>query len=157
MHKRFLSIWFRHLTTDWLTLRQPALQHVPFVLVIPDHGRMLITAANTMAETQGIAPGMVAADARAIVPSLEVIDDTPGLNVKLLKALGKWCIRYTPFTAIDPPGGLILDVSGCTHLWGGEKNYLKEIVLRLRNKGYDVRAAIADTPGAAWAIARYGR
>ena len=75
-----------------------------------------------MAEAQGIAPGMVAADARAIVPSLAIIDDIPGLNVKLLKALGKWCIRYTPFTAIDPPAGLILDISGCTHLWGSEKN-----------------------------------
>ena len=157
MHKRYVSIWFRHLLTDWLTLRQPDLQNIPFVVAAPDHGRLVITAANIIAESQGIGPGMVAADAKALVPSLKVIDDIPGKTSKLLKAIGEWCIRYTPIIAIDLPDGLLLDVSGCTHLWGGEKEYLREIVNRLKSKGYDVRAAMADTIGAAWAIARFGK
>jgi len=157
MHKRFVNIWFRHLITDWLTLRRPELKHLPFVVAVKDHGRMAITAANKLAETEGIGPGMVAADAKAIFTELEVIDEKPGQAAKLLKALGEWCIRYTPIIAMDLPDGLILDVSGCSHLWGSEEAYLKEIVTRLRGKGYDVRAAVADTIGAAWAIARFGR
>ncbi len=156
MSKRFVTIWFRHLTTDWLTLRRPALKNIPFVLAAPDHGRMLITAVNSAAQAQGIDTGMAVADARILVPALEVFDDQPELVDKLLKALALWCIRYTPISAVDPPDGLILDVSGCAHLWGGERSYLKGIILRLKSAGYDVRSAMADTIGAAWAIARFG-
>lgn len=157
MPKRFVSLWFRHLTTDWLTLRRPELAALPFVFAGKDHGRLIIRATNKLAEAQGIHPGMVVADARAVVPGLVVVDEIPSKAEQLLKALGLWCIRYTPLVAVDLPCGLIFDVSGCTHLWGGESAYLKEIILRLKGKGYDVRGAMADTIGTAWAIARYGR
>lgn len=155
--QRFLSLWFRHLTTDWLALRRPELKEAPFVFAAPVRGRMVVTAANVLAEVQGITAGMAAADAKAIVPALQVVDDIPAQAAKLLKALGEWCIRYSPLIAVDLPDGLILDISGCAHLWGGEREYLKEIVTRLRSKGYDVRGAIADTVGTAWAVARFAR
>ncbi|WP_214072387.1 DNA polymerase Y family protein [Mucilaginibacter sp. dw_454] len=157
MQRRFISLWFRHLTTDWLTLRRPELKEVPFILVTPVRGRNTITGANLLAGQQGITVGMAAADAKAIIPELEVIDDIPGQDYKLLKALGEWCIRYTPMVAIDMPDGLLLDVTGCTHLWDGERGYLKEIVTRLRGKGYDVRGAMADTVGTAWGVARFAK
>ena len=157
MGKRFLSLWFRHLKTDWFILRRPALLDTPFVLASPERGRMVITGANKVAQARGIDIGMVVADARILVPGIEVLDDRPQLAGKLLKALALWCIRYSPFTAIDGPDGLIIDVTGCAHLWGGEREYFKEIVTKLRTSGYDVRVAMADTIGAAWAIARYGR
>src|SRR6185503_2080696 len=157
MNKRFVSLWFRHLTTDWLTLRRPELKNAPFVFVAPVRGRMVVTAANVLAEIQGITTGMAGADAKAIIPNLQITDDIPGQAGKLLNALGQWCIRYSPLIAVNLPDGLVLDISGCAHLWGGEREYLKEIITRLRNKGYDVRGAIADTVGAAWAVARYAK
>jgi protein ImuB len=157
MQKRYLTIWFRHLTTDWLTLRQPELKQVPFVFAIPEHGRKVITATTSAAELQGIQAGMPVADAKAMLPDLQVFDEKPNRAEQLLKAIGKWCIRYTPIVALDLPDGLILDISGCAHLWGGERPYLKEIVNRLRSLGYDTRAAIADTIGTAWAISRFGK
>jgi protein ImuB len=157
MHKRFITLWFHHLITDWQIIRKPALKEIPFVFAAPDHGRMMITSTHTEAEAQGITVGMRVADAKAIVHDLEVFDDKPGRNLKLLRGLGEWCIRYTPIIAIDAPDGLILDISGCAHLWGGEEAYLKEIVTRLQSKGYAVQAAMADTIGAAWAISRFGK
>jgi protein ImuB len=157
MQQRFMSIWFRHLTTDWQTIRRPELKTIPFVFVAPDRNRIVVVAANPIAEHQGIHQGMPAADAKAFVQDLEVIDEQPNRVNKLLKGLGEWCIRYSPIVAVDLPDGLILDISGCDHLWGGEREYLKEIVNRLRSKGYDTRAAIADTIGCAWAIARFGK
>jgi protein ImuB len=156
MPKRFVTIWFRNLKTDWHSIRQPKLRSIPFVLAIPDHGRKIITASNHLAQQQGIEAGMVVADAKAIFPSLKIIDDDPTLPEKLLKAIAKFCIRYTDAVTLDLPDGVFLDVTGCAHLWGGEKNYISEINERLSNKGYDVRATIADTIGAAWAIAHYG-
>ncbi|HEY4206230.1 MAG TPA: DNA polymerase Y family protein [Puia sp.] len=157
MSTRFLSLWFRRLTTDYVSIRRPALLHQPFVLALPDHGRMVITAASSLAMEEGIQTGMAVADARVLVPTLEVLDDKEELAGRLLRQLALWCIRYTPVVAIDAPDGLLLDISGCPHLWGGEKVYLHQIVDTLQRKGYDVRGAIADTVGAAWAAARYGR
>jgi len=157
MCKRFVSIWFRYLTTDWFIIRQPHLRNTPFVLSAPSHGRMIVTAANALAESQGVYRGIVLADARAIISGLHFINDRPGLVEKLLKRIAEWCIRFTPFAAIDLPDGIILDVSGCPHLWGGEEPYLSDIVKRLSRRGYQVHAGIADTIGAAWAIARFGK
>ena len=157
MPKRFVTIWFCHLKTDWLSLRRPALLHSPFVLALPDHGRMVITAVNALAQQQGIATGMALADARAIFPSLQFFDDKPEPSGKLLNDIALWCIRYAPLVAVDPPDGLILDVTGCPHLWGGEVNYITEIGKRFKKMGYTIRIAIADTIGAAWAISRFGQ
>ncbi len=155
MVKRFVSIWFRHLSTDWFTLRQPHLKDLPFVLRTSSHGRMIITAANAVAEGNGIRRGMVLADARAIEPDLEVLDDKPDLALKLLKRIAEWCIRFTPAVSVDPPDGLLLDATGCSHLWGGDLSYVSEIVKKLNTRGYDVRVAMADTIGVAWGVARF--
>ncbi len=157
MKKRFVAVWFHHLETDWFILRQPALKTVPFVLASKDHGRLVITAASNLAEEQGIKKGMVVADARMLLPSLDVLDHIPDLSEKLLNKLAEWCIRFSPYIAIDAPDGLIFDASGCAHLWGGDIDYLSTIIGRLNGRGYQVRVGMADTMGAAWAIARYGR
>ncbi len=43
---------------------------------------MIITAANRRAENESIGRGMVLADATAIVPDLQVLDDIPDLPEK---------------------------------------------------------------------------
>lgn len=155
MNQRFVSIWFRSLQTDWFTIRQPFLRDTPFVLAAPDHGRLIIVEANSPAIHSGVFKGMVVADARAIIPSLHVIDYLPQLPSRLLKKLSDWCIRYTPIVSIDENSGLFLDATGCSHLWGGEELYLHDIANRFSMLGYHVQVAIADTIGTAWAVARY--
>ena len=157
MARRFAAIWFSHLTTDWMVIRKPELKAVPFVFSLPDRGRMSVTAVSEAAAAEGIAPGMGAADAKAICTGLQVFDDKTERAAKLLEGLGEWCIRYSPIVATDLPDGLILDITGCTHLWGTEQDYLKDLVSRLKGKGYKTRAAIADTIGAAWGVSHFGR
>jgi protein ImuB len=118
---------------------------------------MVITAVNAEAERSGIACGQVLADARALLPTLEVEDDEPGKIQRVLYKLAEWCIRFTPAVALDPPDGLLLDATGCAHLWGGEEKYLHAICEKLSARGYAVRVAMADTVGAAWAVARFGK
>ncbi|KOH42594.1 Y-family DNA polymerase [Sunxiuqinia dokdonensis] len=156
MPKRYLSIWFPHFATDRLVRLHPELRDKPFLLYAPERGRMVVRASSRTLSREGIKPGMVVADVRAILPSVEVFPNDPAAQGKLLKDLAEWCLRYTPVVATDPPDGLILDLSGCAHLWGGELFYLESITSRLSKGGYDVRAAIADTIGSAWAMARYG-
>ena len=155
MQKRFMAIWFRHLLTDGRARRQPELKDLPFVLAATVKNKIIITASSALAEREGAFTGMAVADARAAVPELLAIDDVPGQAAKLLRLIGLGCIRYTPIVSLNLPDGVMLDISGCTHLWGGEREYLKEIVLKLRVAGFDARASIADTPGTAWAVARF--
>jgi len=154
MPKRFLSLWFRYLLTDWKAVRQPELKGKPFVFAEPDHGRLIVKAATAAAHRFGIEEGMTLADAKVIAPDLVVFDHKKGRKARLLAGLAEWCLRYTPLIMLDPPDGLLLDITGCTHLRGGEREYLKDMVTRLKAIGYEVRPGIADTIGAAWGVAR---
>lgn len=157
MDSRFVAIWFPGLVSEGMIRRRMDLKDAPFVLAAPDHGRMRITAVGPAVQARGIHPGMAVADARALVAGLQVIDDLPGFAEKLLSGLGYWAVLFTPFVTPDPPDGLTLDASGCTHLWNGEQTYLEDIRKRLHTFGYTARIAMAGTIGAAWALARYGK
>jgi len=157
MYKRFVVISFPYLLTDWLTLHRPQLADLPFVCCALEHGKKVITAANTIAGSVDIFVGMVLADAKAIHPSLHVVDEAQDIRPKLLKRIGRWCIRYCPAVASDLPDGLVLDVTGCAHLWGGENKLLVNLRTNLNVKGYTARLGMADTIGAAWAVSHFGK
>lgn len=135
---------------------QPELRDLPFLVYVSERGRMLVKASSRTLEREGIVPGMAVADVRAIFPEVNVFPAEPEAEKKLLDNLAGWCLRFTPVVAVDAPSGLILDISGCAHLWGGEPAYIETIMQRLHRGGYFVHAAIADTIGAAWAVAHYG-
>lgn len=88
-------------------------------------------------------------------PSIEVVEADPQDDARLLGALADWCERYTPLVATEGADGLFLDVTGCTHLFGGEQALLDDAMQRFRRQGFDARAGLASTPGAAWAAARF--
>ncbi len=102
---------------------------------------------------------MSVADAMAVVPGLALASADVAADRALVDRLADWCNRYTPWAAADSGGegfGLWLDVSGCAHLFGGEAALLSHLTRGLRRLGFTARAALADTPGAAWAWARHG-
>lgn len=142
--------------TDWMQRKSPILKGTPFVLAHAEKGRRVVKAVSVEARSRGVHPEMVVADCKALVPELEVLDHDEEQPKKLLDALGEWCIRYTPVVSVDLPDGLILDTSGCAHLWGGEKEYLTDLRNRLQNFGYHVNVTMADTIGSAWGVSRFG-
>jgi protein ImuB len=152
---RYASIWFPFLLSEHAIRKQPELCEVPFVLASRKKGRMVIDASSKLATQKGIFPGMVLADCKALFPELQMLASEPGKSEKLVLALAEWCVRYTPFVATDFPDGLLLDTSGCTHLWGGERAYIETIKEKLASFGYTVSITIADTIGTAWGVARY--
>jgi protein ImuB len=121
---------------------------------------VVLHALNGAARRVGLRRGQSHADARAICPDLVSATAEPPEEARALEALALWCERFSSLVAIDnavPAGeGLFLDMTGAAHLFGGEAALLREIVQRLRVAGIRARAALADTPGAAWGLARYG-
>ncbi len=115
-----------------------------------------LVALDEAAERIGLRPGMALADARAMIPAIAVADADPAADAALLEAVADWAERYTPLVALDPPDGLLLDITGAAHLFGGETALLADLNARLAAQGFFARAAIAGTPGAAIAAARQG-
>ena len=127
----------------------------------PQQGGMRITAVNPVAAAQGVRIGQLLTEARALITHLVVYDADPHADEKALKKLSRWCGRYTPWTVpcTEENGndGVFLDITGCAHLFGGEEALLQDLQIRLTEWGISARLAVADTPGAAWGFARYGR
>lgn len=118
-------------------------------------GAERLSAVNAAAAAEGLRPGLVLAEARALLPRLAVRRARPAADARALAGLAGWAERYAPWTATDGVDGLRLDVTGVAHLFGGEDALLADLVRRLADAGIGARAAVADTAGAAWALARH--
>jgi protein ImuB len=121
-----------------------------------DGHRRVIAAVDAAARALGLHPGLPLAQAQARIPGLAIAEAEPEADAAALNRLAAWCLRYAPLTAPDPPDGVWIDATGAAHLAGGEAALLADLVDRLQRAGFTAHAAIADTPGAAHAVARYG-
>ncbi|MEK9984409.1 MAG: DNA polymerase Y family protein, partial [Opitutae bacterium] len=74
-----------------------------------------------------------------------------------LKALTRLMERMTPITSITGIDGIFLDMTGGTHLFGGEQAFIERLTNWLNKLGISARIALAETPGAAWALSHYGK
>ena len=104
--------------------------------------------------------GDLLSNARSKVLDLQTCDADPAADAAALRQLALWALRYTPRAAAwdeaSGADGLFLDITGCAHLFGGEECLLADISQRFRRFELPVRVAVADTAGAAWAVARHG-
>jgi protein ImuB len=160
--KRITALWFPLFATDRRTRPGGDLESCrdrPLVLVARSRDRLRIAAANAAAIRAGLAAGMAEADARALCPGLVAAPAESGDDRKDLAALAAWCRRWSPWSVPfgeDGEYGVSLDVTGCAHLFGGERAMLDDMMRRLSARGLAVRAGLADTPAAARAVARFG-
>lgn len=134
----------------------PAEGAAPFALLETVRAVRRLSAVSGQAARLGLRAGQKATDALALVPELVTAESEPQADAAALTALVDWCVRFSPAVAAKPPDGLFLDVTGVDHLWGGEPAMLADFQTRLAANGLLFRAVIADTPGAAWALVRYG-
>jgi len=118
-------------------------------------GRRLLAALNPAATQAGLAPGMPFPDALSFLPGLATVPADPAADSAALTRLAEWCGRYSPWTAPDDPDGVKIEITGSTHLWGGEAALVADISRHLSRQRIAHRIAIASTLGAAWALARY--
>jgi protein ImuB len=127
----------------------------PFATVTDIAGRRLLAAVNPAAEAAGLAPGMPLADALSFLPGLTTAAAEPAADAAALRRLAEWCGRYSPWTAPDGADGVRIEITGSAHLWGGEAALAADLLTRLDRQGIAGRIAIANTLGAAWALARF--
>jgi protein ImuB len=148
-----LSLWLRRLSTDRIARSRE--QSAPLAITGKRGNVETITAVDDAAEKLGLLPGLALTQARAMHPNIDTMTEDTEADAALLESIADWCLRYTPLIACDAPDGLLLDISGCAHLYGGEHELTADLSGRLENAGFAYSLAIAGTIGAAWAAARY--
>lgn len=153
--RRIAALWFPFLSTDRLKRqRKEGSLKEPLVVAGKEKGALKLVAVDPEAARLGLRAGMTLADARAMLPALAVATEDAGADLRLLTRLAEWCDRFTPFVALDAPQTLLLDVTGASHLFGGERALLDGLRRTLTGQGFVVRAALAGTAAAARALAR---
>ncbi len=158
--RRILSLWLPALAMDrWhLTIAErggvPAAG--PLVLIADTAHGPRIEAVDRPAAAAGARKGMMLADARALCPEIATAPADPAGDLAFLKQLALWAQRWGPWSALDAPEGLLVDVTAVAHLFGGEEALLADVHAAFAQRGLALRAAIAPTAGAAWALAHYG-
>lgn len=167
LQRRYLALFFPFLPVDRLTRQQQPCATpdsppgdtgddcAPLVLVEKVRGAMRIAASCPQAQALSIAPGMMLADARAQLPQLRVLHHDPLADLQWLERLADHCDRFTPLVATDPPDMLVLDITGCAHLFGGEAALVAAAEQYLTRFSDDCRPGCGDTPEAAQALARF--
>jgi protein ImuB len=155
--RRFLSLWLPRLATD----RARRLGHVDkaaaLVAVAKVDNAQRLVCVDAQAARLGLSLGLSLPDARARFPALIAVEAAPEEEARLLERLCDWCSRFTPLAALDGRDGLMLDISGISHLFGGEAALIEDCRTRLSAQGITVFIGAAGNPRAASALARFSR
>lgn len=154
-NRRILSLWFPRLGAERLIRQDEALWEQPLA-VLRETGQMqVVSSLSEEAAREGVHMGQPHRDAQALCPGLVTRLQNVQAEAAFLATLRRWAVRFSPWVAEEPPAALMLDITGCAHLFWGEQGLIDTVQEGCSALGLTVLAGIADTPGAAWALARY--
>jgi protein ImuB len=154
-NRRILSLWFPRLAAERALRVDRGRREGPFAIVAERGNMQVLTSLSAEAEAEGLTRGQPLRDAQAMCPALLTRPANPLAEAAFLSALRRWAGKFSPWVAEEPPAALVVDLTGCAHLFGGEAALLDQIGADCDDLGLTVHSGIADTLGAAWALARY--
>ncbi|MDW4498305.1 DNA polymerase Y family protein [Sulfitobacter sp. D35] len=153
--RRILSLWFPSLGADRLIRREPQLAEAPLAIVEERQNMQVLSSLNAAARAAGLRVGQPVRDAHAMCAGLLTRARSPEAEAAFLSGLRRWAGKFSPWVAPEGEDGLIVDLTGCAHLFGGEAPLLGVVEQDCNDLGLAVRMGLADTRGAAWALARF--
>lgn len=153
--RRILSVWFPRLGAERLLRRRGDAGSRPFAVVADDGQRQVLSSLSPEAEAAGLAVGQPLREAHALCPDLATQVQHRAAEAGFLRALARWADRFSPLVGEEGADGLRLDITGCAHLFGGEAALIDSLTQEAADLGLSVRCGLADTVGAAWALARF--
>lgn len=157
MQRRYLSLYFPRFAVDRIEREKPALATTAFAVVWEKRAHLYVVAVNDAAANAGLRAGMRLSDARALLPTLHVVMSDVDGDARWMQRMVEWCDRYSPLVEQDGADSIVADITGCAHLFGGEPTLLDAVQKRIGAMRFLVRAAIAPTHGAVWALSHYAQ
>lgn len=124
-------------------------------------GGLKVAACCDAATGSGVFGGMTLAEANVLVPAARFLEHDENADLQMLKRLAIDCQRFSPLVGVDtnhtetPPDSLLLDITGCSHLFGGEDQLAARLVEMLRERSFSVQLGLGETVGEAWARAHF--
>ncbi len=155
LNRRILSLWFPRLAVERLLRQQRTALPRPVAVVAEEANTQRLASLNPEAEAVGLRLGQSLPGALAVFPALVTYPADPAAEALFLSNLRRWAGRFSPWVAEHAPASLMVDLTGCAHLFGGEAALMDQAAEDCADLGLTVRLGLADTPGAAWALARY--
>ncbi|WP_424974942.1 Y-family DNA polymerase [Dinoroseobacter sp. S124A] len=153
--RRILALWFPRLGAEralrHLRLAEPG----PFATVATHGAAQVLASLSAGASGEGLQVGQALRDAQAICPGLVTRAADPVGEAGFLDALRRWAGKVSPWVAAQEDDTLVIDLSGCAHLFGGEAGVVALLDQDCADMGLSLRIGLADTVGAAWALAHY--
>ena len=153
--RRILSLWFPRLEADRVLRRTPQLQGAPLAIVETVSNAQVVASLSVSAQTSGLYVGQPVRDAHAMCDRLITRNRDPLAEAQFLAVLRRWAGKFSPWVAEEGHAGLVVDLTGCAHLFGGEAPLMQVVQDDCTDMGLSVQMGLADTRGAAWALARY--
>lgn len=154
-NRRVLSLWFPRLAAERVLRREGMDDATPLAVVREHANAQVLGSLSVAAQAAGLRLGQPLRDAHAMCPDLLTRGHDPQGSADMLAALRRWAGRYSPWVTEEAPDALAVDLTGCAHLFGGEAALLVQVEQDCADLGLSLRAGIADTLGAAWALARH--
>jgi protein ImuB len=167
--KRVLAIWLPNWPLQRLLDNKPELTGRPVILTQPARRGLCVAACSREAQRAGARIGMPAVEARTIVEltfrssheeSIEpvLLPHDPFEDRRQLEALAQWCHQFSPTVGVEAsesPETLLLDATNLAPFYGSESSLVAQAAAGLKRRGFTGRLALADSLGAAWALAHY--
>lgn len=153
--RRLLSLWFPRLGVDRIRRHEQRFWDAPLAVVRESGNLRVLSSVSPEAQAKGLFPGQSLQDALSLCSSLITRLEDPTKEAGFLTALRRWAGKFSPWVSEQGRAGLMIDLTGCAHLFGGEEALLQIVEADCLDLGLEVSCGIADTAGAAWALARY--
>ena len=153
--RRIIAIWFPYMGTERILRKTQHSLGKPVVVVAKKSQSEIISSISATAQYKGLFVGQSLRDASAICPHLFVQTQNSYAETQFLKGICRWSSKFSPWVAPEGNTGLIMDITGCSHLFGGEDRMINHILLAYDELGLTTKIGCADTVGAAWALSRY--
>ncbi|MEP1537899.1 MAG: DUF6504 family protein [Paracoccaceae bacterium] len=153
--RRILSLWFPRLEAERLIRQAPELAECPLVVIKDQGNAQIVASMNGIAQGFGLYVGQPARDAHAMCEGLVAQACNPVGETRFLATLQRWASKFSPWVSPEGSDGLVVDLTGCAHLFGGEEALLSVVQDDCNDLGLTVAMGLADTRGAAWALARF--
>ncbi len=154
--RRILSIYLPHLAAEQILRLHRGTSLQPLAVIAEAGNRQVLSSLCPKAQAAGLYRGQALSAAMALCANLITRSQNPAQEQAFHKALCRWAEKFSPWIAAEGTDGLVMDISGCAHLFGGETAIAETICADLAALGLSAEIGLADTRGAAWALARFG-
>lgn len=154
-NRRILSLWFPRLGAERLLRQERGLPPGPLAVLRDQNNMQVLYSLSVEAEAEGLRVGQPLRDALSMCPALVTRLSNPQVEQIFLATLCRWAGKFSPWVSSQPPASLIIDLTGTAHLFGGETALLETVETDCATLGLSIHSGIADTVGAAWALARF--